>query len=731
MSCKVMIGTLVSLAGLAFGQSLNLDINVTSSPGNGKPGNSFAGAAGQPGHWDWIAPSTSGNISLRGLDGNYAGVTVTRTGSWGNGSDSISGASAEFSSLMFDYGRVVGQNGFLGLQFNGLDAGMYRVVVYACMPGNSGRYTNDWGTQYHMSQVSVSAGNVVQGFGAVGGQMQANTFTPGVTHYSGVARIPNDSTSLTVLSYTDFDVNVPIAAINGVQLVKYDNRIYVRASATGAKTGHNWDNAFTDLQEALALAQQSQGMINEIWVAAGSYMPTTGTDRTKTFTIPSGVKLYGGFSGNESALEQRPMAFTVLSGGIGAPFSYADDSYHVITIPAGSSNTVVDGFVITQGNANGSGMHSRGGGAFIGQASFVFFRNCDFRQNRATQGGAIFAELAYPRLANSIFRWNHATSGGAIYHLGSTTGFLPPYMVVSNCRVFGNEATTTGGGIVVANGDSMISGSLIYGNQSAGHGGGVYVTGGGVNGTDLLVANCTIVNNHAGGRAGGLYAAADGEIAVRNSIIWSNTAADAQCAIACSQATWSDPGTYIAFDRCILMSAGSFFSTQNTIDADPRFVDPANNNYRLRPNSPAIDRGSNLLIPTDLADVNVNGDYGEALPLDLDRNPRRIDTPHVADTGVGTAPIVDIGAYEFVPTTCAADLSGSSDPSDPMYGIPDGVVDAGDFFFFLDAFASGNVAIADLSSSSDPNNPGYGVPDGVIDASDFFYYLDLFVAGCP
>ncbi len=81
--------------------------------------------------------------------------------------------------------------------------------------------------------------------------------------------------------------------------------------------------------------------------------------------------------------------------------------------------------------------------------------------------------------------------------------------------------------------------------------------------------------------------------------------------------------------------------------------------------------------------------------------------------------------------TCEADLSGSSDPNDPGYGVPDGVVDASDFFYFLDQFVGGNLAVADLSGSSDPNDPGYGVPDGSLDASDFFYFLDRFVEGCP
>ncbi len=83
------------------------------------------------------------------------------------------------------------------------------------------------------------------------------------------------------------------------------------------------------------------------------------------------------------------------------------------------------------------------------------------------------------------------------------------------------------------------------------------------------------------------------------------------------------------------------------------------------------------------------------------------------------------------PGGCRADLSGSTDPNDPNYGVPDGLVDASDFFYFLDQFAGGNLAVADLSGSTDPNDPGYGVPDGSLDASDFFYFLDIFVIGCP
>ncbi len=56
--------------------------------------------------------------------------------------------------------------------------------------------------------------------------------------------------------------------------------------------------------------------------------------------------------------------------------------------------------------------------------------------------------------------------------------------------------------------------------------------------------------------------------------------------------------------------------------------------------------------------------------------------------------------------------------------MPDGFKDAHDFFY-LDAFAGGNLDIVDLTGSNDPDDPNSGVPDGNLDGQDFFFYLDL------
>jgi len=78
------------------------------------------------------------------------------------------------------------------------------------------------------------------------------------------------------------------------------------------------------------------------------------------------------------------------------------------------------------------------------------------------------------------------------------------------------------------------------------------------------------------------------------------------------------------------------------IAGDPLFVDAdgadntpgtADDNLRLQLTSPAIDAGDNVAVPVSVT-------------TDLDGNPRFVDIPSVPNTGSGTPPIVDMGAYE-------------------------------------------------------------------------------------
>ena len=50
----------------------------------------------------------------------------------------------------------------------------------------------------------------------------------------------------------------------------------------GQQDGSSWNDAFPDLQQALAVSMDG----DEIWVSQGTYYPTTTTDRSISFVLP-------------------------------------------------------------------------------------------------------------------------------------------------------------------------------------------------------------------------------------------------------------------------------------------------------------------------------------------------------------------------------------------------------------------------------------------------------------
>jgi len=79
---------------------------------------------------------------------------------------------------------------------------------------------------------------------------------------------------------------------------------------------------------------------------------------------------------------------------------------------------------------------------------------------------------------------------------------------------------------------------------------------------------------------------------------------------------------------------------------------------------------------------------------------------------------------------CPGDLTTGAIPGQPGYGVPNGVLNNDDFFYYLAQFAAGNLAVADLTTTAIPGSAGYGAPNGVINNDDFFFYLIQFQAGC-
>lgn len=278
--------------------------------------------------------------------------------------------------------------------------------------------------------------------------------------------------------------------------------IFVRQGSIG--NGTSWSDANGDLTAALNQA----GAGTQVWVAYGTYKPTTTSDRNVAFEVKEGVKLIGNFNGTETAAEQRTqtVSATILSGEIGQS-GQNDNSYNVVLLKNVGSSTLIDGFVITAGNANGQANQAQrtrcGGGMFIdgeNGSSKPTITNCEFRKNLGRDGAAVYNNgrkgESSPVFVNCSFNNNEAgLDGGAIYNDGRMKGKSNPSL--TNCK-FERNMGTYGGAICNATEDGVCNLTLdncVFNENAA------YLRGGAVfslNGdekcyTELL--NCKFAGN--------------------------------------------------------------------------------------------------------------------------------------------------------------------------------------------------------------------------------------------
>jgi len=365
---------------------------------------------------------------------------------------------------------------------------------------------------------------------------------------------------------------------------------FVTTTGAGNMDGTTWSDAYDEAGFRAALRNASAG--DEFWVADGTYKPDNVRD--SSFRIPNGVKIYGGFSATDTTWASRnwKMNITILSGDIGTVNTVTDNCYHVVLLYGTDTSTVIDGFTVELGKANGAaGGRNQGAGIYndgsnTGRSSSVTVRNC-YIANNASNGdgggmmdnGALDGNVA-SIITNCIFYKNSAGNGGGLYsagYNGNNTGTANT--IATNCLFLENTCTSVGGG------------GHAHTNKGT-----------------VRYFNCTFYGNKATSGTGSAFYDYKGESNLINCIIDNNYNTDLAKSV--SNATLNVYNTLVE---------GGYAAGTSIINASPNFVDSTNylgndgywgtsdDGLQLTEGSPAINWGINDSIPTDITtDLNGN-----------------------------------------------------------------------------------------------------------------------------
>jgi len=410
---------------------------------------------------------------------------------------------------------------------------------------------------------------------------------------------------------------------------------------------------FTNITAAVAAANANAGR-DAIMIADGVYKSVNvgGYEDfgTAGITITGFVDIYGGYEGMTAGTwssNRAPRTTVIDLAGAGAR-AFVDN------LPTHNSTGVrYDGLTFV--NAN----HSLPGGAIRcagGYAVGIFVENCLFSNNVTSgNGGALSANESECNsfVNNCDFIDNAAGGSGGAFH-SEYWGYRTTYF--TNNLFLRNRAANVGGAVCIAPGTGS-GGTIIFdacsfeGNTASNMAGAFFSSDGA--GTALYIRNSVFQGNSAPvGAAMGGTAYWEGEYALVNCLVWSNTGGYAihnngnrsdgyQVDMShCTVADNPGGGVYVyrqegsqglRIRNCIIVSNGNVGVYYNrnggnfpvieyndvwghsiadyqgdasagngSISADPLFMNPGCGDYHPVRGSPCVDAGTNLSITADL-----------------------------------------------------------------------------------------------------------------------------------
>ncbi len=407
---------------------------------------------------------------------------------------------------------------------------------------------------------------------------------------------------------------------------------------TGANDGSSWANAFQG-EDGLQAALTTVASGTDVWAAEGTYRTSASGNRGDSFRLVNGVTVYGGFQGGEAALAARPeigafpSIMTADQNGDDGSGVISDNSYHVVRTNNTNATAVLDGFTVVGGNANVSGSNrDRGGGILCVNGWSPTIRNCSFEDNVCDfGGGAGYISGSAPSFTDTSFINNDGGAFGGAFDIAGANGVR-----FDRCLFEGNSAARAGGLEIFSTSNTIVNNSVFVGNVATGNsgGGGIWVGSGG----NPRFVNCTVVGNTATSSAvGGLRNQGSTNATFVNMVLWGNTGNGG----AMSSSNQINSGNALSYSLVM----GGYAGATNS-GADPLFVDQVGGDLSLNLTSPGIDAGDSTALAAGLV-------------LDFAGNPRFTDIASAPDTGVGPAPVVDVGAFE-ASSGAFASISGCS-----------------------------------------------------------------------
>ncbi len=389
---------------------------------------------------------------------------------------------------------------------------------------------------------------------------------------------------------------------------------FVRQDSPLSGDGLSWETAFVTLQEALDQADLQLNAGNEtveIWVAEGVYTPYVHEDdpepRAASFKVRPGIKIVGGFHGHEHHAEDRdPVgAPAVLSADLDLnddpsdPSTSTDNAFNILHINPNEDSGKVELVGLRIEGATSTGVN--GSAVFVSGGVYLEMHECDFFRNESDQGSAIWA-LTGSRITTYSTRFlnnrsSQPTDGGTILIEGSILSLF-------NTSFSYNENESGGCIHAVNTRVNATHCAFVHNNTFATSGAAVHL---GV-GADVYIYNSFLFDNIGDSGIGHFDIDEDANLNVNYSSIQDG---------------------YVGVGN---ISEAPIFENEDGPDGLAGTLDDS---LRTQAGSPTHDAGNNYTSSAlnIFEDASGHSRFGE--------------DPSVSDTGVGGAPIVDLGPYEL------------------------------------------------------------------------------------